>query len=163
MRPVIFVCLGLPVPPGAGPHPGRRAVRRRAGPAHLGPRLRPSVQPASARRADQRSRSGDAQSLQQRPSPLAPRSSRCRIMRVPLAASIGSAPRLRRLLARRLTRSIVAGCAISRAERTVPCPKRLRKFLALHSGRMVRCTCVVSSGTPESAAAQESRKCAFLD
>src|SRR6202030_3860209 len=54
---------GLPVPPGAGPHPGRRAVRRRAGPAHLGPRLRPSVQPASARRADQRSRSGDARSL----------------------------------------------------------------------------------------------------
>ena len=51
---------GLPVRAGTGEHPGRRAVRRRARPADPGARLRPSVQPAGAGRADQRPGPGDA-------------------------------------------------------------------------------------------------------
>ena len=51
---------GLPVRAGAGEHPGRRAVRRRARPADPGARLRPPVQPAGAGRADQRSGPGNA-------------------------------------------------------------------------------------------------------
>jgi hypothetical protein len=46
---------------------------------------------------------------------------------------------------------ILAGCSISRAERTVPCPKRLSIFPALHSDRTAGCTYAVINGAPGSA------------
>ena len=51
---------GLPVHAAAGAHAPARAFRRRAGPPDAGARACPAVEPAGARRADQRSRPRDA-------------------------------------------------------------------------------------------------------
>ena len=63
---------GFSVRSGAGAHPGRHDVGWRARPADPGPRLRAALQPARARRADQRPRHRDARSAAGASSPSIP-------------------------------------------------------------------------------------------